>query len=538
MRSLLSAIHFFLPPSSSINSSAKENGEVTAASVLKDLVNQYPGITDQVQHFQGHFNKIIEDAKDLKRELVENNIDPTVVHDYLTREAANIVETLRKEFDKPLPDELVERARYRNQMISKALDCLEDAFVFICVQSGHLSEQDARRIFAPVKRAIQDGLSIVGDFVDKHPELTEVISAVCFLVPQSSILHLILFVFGFSPASPLKGILSSIVFGTYFIDADYAISRFFGRLDPKQTLGSPLPVPAARYWLTLKHSESTLIAATNPKFALNAIAICKSSPPATPAASPFSARAPVPVPEAALDVVSAKWSRSLSFKAIHIAKVKGEAIAASVLKDVANQHPDLADQVQNFQGHFSKIVEYAEGMKRELVKLNIDPTLVHDYISREAANIVENLKAEFNKPLPDELVERARYRNQMIAKALDHLEYAFVYICVQSGHLSEEDARRIFAPVKKAIQDGLFHRDFVDKHPELTEVIVISAVCFLIPESFILRPILFVFGFGPAGPLKGSLAAWFQSRFWGGAVAKSSWFAYFQRAAMKVVVKI
>ncbi|KAJ2935714.1 hypothetical protein H1R20_g1379, partial [Candolleomyces eurysporus] len=256
-------------------------------------------------------------------------------------------------------------------------------------------------------------------------------------------------------------------------------------------------------------------------------------------ASPFSARAPVPAPKAALDIVSAKWSRSVSFETIHMAKEKGEVIAASVLKDVANQHPELADQVEHFQGYFKKIAEYAEVLKGELVELNIDPTLVHDYIARETANIVEILRAEFNKPLPDELVERARYRNQMIAKALDHLEYAFVYICVQSGHLSEEDARRIFAPVKKAIQDGLFIvGDFVDKHPELTEIIVISAVCFLIPESFILRPILFVFGFGPAGPLKGSLAAWFQSRFWGGAVAKSSWFAYFQRAAMKVVVKI
>ncbi|RXW18812.1 hypothetical protein EST38_g7041 [Candolleomyces aberdarensis] len=257
-------------------------------------------------------------------------------------------------------------------------------------------------------------------------------------------------------------------------------------------------------------------------------------------ASPFSARAPVPVPEVALDFVNANlWSRSLSFQAIHIAKEKGEVIAASVLKDVASQHPDLADQVQLFQGHFNKITEYAEVLKGELVKLGIDPTAVHDYITRETANIVENIRAEFNKPLPDELVERARYRNQMIAKALDHLEYAFVYICVQSGHLSEEDARQMFAPVKKAIQDGLFIvGDFVDKHPELAQVIVITAVCFLIPESFILRPVLYVFGFGTAGPLKGSLAAWIQSKFWGGAVAKGSWFAYFQRAAMKIVVKI
>jgi hypothetical protein len=94
--------------------------------------------------------------------------------------------------------------------------------------------------------------------------------------------------------------------------------------------------------------------------------------------------------------------------------------------------------------------------------------------------------------------------------------------------------------------------NIVDKHPQLVETIIISAVCLMIPEGFILRPILSALGFGPTGPIKGmpsaivtrtwfvgltgrflgSLAAWMQRTIWGAAVEKGSWFAFFQRAGM------
>ncbi|KAJ2930879.1 hypothetical protein H1R20_g6232, partial [Candolleomyces eurysporus] len=413
---LLSANHFFLPLLLAWTclcvtaSTSKEKAKIIPASTLKDVANRYPDIADQAQQFQEQLNKIVEHAKNFKRELVKNNIEPMTVHDYMTWEAANIVEIFREELEKPVPDGKDERARSRNPgIIDDLLDTLENAFVYIGVKSDLMSEQVARRIFAPFKYVIRTVLFIV--------------------------------------------------------------------------------------------------------------------------ASPFSAREPVPVPRAALDVAGAKLSRSLSFEVIlSSAKEKGEVIAASVLKDAVNQYAGITDQV-------NKIVEYAKDLKRELVENNIDPAVVHDYLTQEAFSIAETLRTE--SPSPDELEEKAHYRNQMISKALDHLEDAFVFICVQSAHLSEQDARRIFAPVKKAIQDGLFIiGDFVDKHPELAEVVIVTAVSFLIPESFILRPILSIFGFGPVGPVKGSWAAWMQSKFRGGAVAKGSWFAFFQRTAMKAVGKV
>ncbi|RXW22006.1 hypothetical protein EST38_g3841 [Candolleomyces aberdarensis] len=243
------------------------------------------------------------------------------------------------------------------------------------------------------------------------------------------------------------------------------------------------------------------------------------------------------VSKAGIEAVSVWWSWFMSFEAcwgiISSAQEKGKAMADSALKEIAEEYKDVADKVQLFQEEFNKIVEHATELREQLSESNIDLAVVHDYMTQEAAKVAENLQKEFNKPLPDEMDERARYRNEMISKGLEGLETAFVDVCVKSGRMSEEDARRIFEPIKKAIQDGLLVAgNIVDKHPKLVQTIIITAVCLMIPESFILRPILSLFGFGPTGPIKGSLAAWMQRRFWGGAVARGSWFAFFQRAGM------
>ena len=66
---------------------------------------------------------------------------------------------------------------------------------------------------------------------------------------------------------------------------------------------------------------------------------------------------------------------------------------------------------------------------------------------------------------------------------------------------------------------------------------MIFVVSLLIPEIPIFRGILRLLGFGLRGPVKGSAAAWLQSRLWGGAVARGSWFAMLQKAGMKFTGK-
>lgn len=45
--------------------------------------------------------------------------------------------------------------------------------------------------------------------------------------------------------------------------------------------------------------------------------------------------------------------------------------------------------------------------------------------------------------------------------------------------------------------------DLAEQHPVLLGALLVSATLMIIPESWLLRPLLRLFGFGPYGPVKG-----------------------------------
>ena len=45
--------------------------------------------------------------------------------------------------------------------------------------------------------------------------------------------------------------------------------------------------------------------------------------------------------------------------------------------------------------------------------------------------------------------------------------------------------------------------DLAEQHPTILEIMLFSGAVMLIPESWFLRPLLTMFGFGPSGPIKG-----------------------------------
>ncbi|RDB25051.1 hypothetical protein Hypma_007814 [Hypsizygus marmoreus] len=113
------------------------------------------------------------------------------------------------------------------------------------------------------------------------------------------------------------------------------------------------------------------------------------------------------------------------------------------------------------------------------------------------------------------------------------VETAFVKILAVEG-ISERDARAKFGEIEPHVKNVLLVTgQLVDNHPILVKTLVFSGAALLIPEAWLLRPILALFGFGPSGPVKGSAAADAQRRFWGAAVAEGSWFSHLQRAGMK-----
>jgi len=73
--------------------------------------------------------------------------------------------------------------------------------------------------------------------------------------------------------------------------------------------------------------------------------------------------------------------------------------------------------------------------------------------------------------------------------------------------------------------------DLAEQHPAIVEALVIALAIEIAPVLF-LRPFLLLIGFGPLGPVKGSLAAWTQRRLFGAAIPAGSWFSFLQRAGM------
>ncbi|KAF8436031.1 hypothetical protein L210DRAFT_903573 [Boletus edulis BED1] len=165
------------------------------------------------------------------------------------------------------------------------------------------------------------------------------------------------------------------------------------------------------------------------------------------------------------------------------------------------------------------------------------PPVTFDTFSEELEGIFMAIVNELEQiPRPDKAPSHAE-RAEMVDKVLDDTEQALIKLATRFG-IQEEVVTTYLDALKP--HGGLnsltyFIGDINEQHPKLFPALAFSVVVLLIPESWILRPFLHMFGFGPYGPIKGSFAAWLQSRFWGAAVAPGSWFSWLQAAGMGVL---
>ncbi|KAJ7126390.1 hypothetical protein C8R43DRAFT_1028814 [Mycena crocata] len=143
--------------------------------------------------------------------------------------------------------------------------------------------------------------------------------------------------------------------------------------------------------------------------------------------------------------------------------------------------------------------------------------------------VFEELQVRF--PAPDKAPGHAE-RRLMVRVALEKARAALLAVFAKYG--MEERAKVHWDGVlEPAIeQTVVVLGDLAEQHPDLLSGILFTVAVLLIPESWILRPVLSVFGFGPTGPVKGTTAAWAQSTFYGAAVSGDSWFALLQWAGM------
>ncbi|KAI0026854.1 hypothetical protein K488DRAFT_91768 [Vararia minispora EC-137] len=158
---------------------------------------------------------------------------------------------------------------------------------------------------------------------------------------------------------------------------------------------------------------------------------------------------------------------------------------------------------------------------------------VHDELARALEDTLEEMRAAFPPP---EDAPGHEARREAVRRALALAAEKIVEVLRGRIGVDEETLRRDVRAVCAALEPMIVTAgDLVEQHPVLAETFIIVGAALLgalIPEWFILRPLIRVFGFGPLGPVKGSPAAWAQRYFWGAAVAEGSWFAALQRAGM------
>ncbi|KAI9460433.1 hypothetical protein HD554DRAFT_1586953 [Boletus coccyginus] len=158
--------------------------------------------------------------------------------------------------------------------------------------------------------------------------------------------------------------------------------------------------------------------------------------------------------------------------------------------------------------------------------------ITFDTLTEELEGIFVGIVNDLEKiPPPDEAPGHAE-RAEMVNRILDDVARELIKLATRYG-IEEEVVTSYINALKPPVQTlTVAVGDINEQHPKLLPALIFSVAVLLIPESWILKSFLRLFGFGLTGPVKGSAAAWMQSYFFGAAVEAGSWFSLLQAAGM------
>ncbi|KAF9789199.1 hypothetical protein BJ322DRAFT_1105065 [Thelephora terrestris] len=210
--------------------------------------------------------------------------------------------------------------------------------------------------------------------------------------------------------------------------------------------------------------------------------------------------------------------------------------AADKQLNAAAREFNVAEKIDEFRNTFHNIVAASSEIRGDMTELT-QQGLTLGQISDELGvifnDVLEYLKKTF--PPPDQAPGHEQ-RQEMVETVLDRAEQGLLDFARKHGMSQDglEKLRSSFDRLKPHIEKlVVITADLIEQHPVIFSALVFSGVAMLVPESWFLRPLLSMIGYGPYGPIKGTAASWAQRRFWGAVVSRGSWFAFLQRAGMK-----
>ncbi|OJA18312.1 hypothetical protein AZE42_09346 [Rhizopogon vesiculosus] len=201
-----------------------------------------------------------------------------------------------------------------------------------------------------------------------------------------------------------------------------------------------------------------------------------------------------------------------------------------------------SDKITEFKASVVNVTSTATTLHQAVLEAAEQHGIPLDTMKGELGDICnsmfEELKEQF--PPPDEAPSHGN-RMAMISTTLDRIEAGFLQFAINHG-VSEEPLKSHSSSLKLHAQSIVVtiatqHHtgDLVEQHPDLAITLLVAAITMLLPELWLLRQVLRIFGFGPRGPIKGGVAAWLQRWLFGPAVPKGGWFATLQYLAMKAM---
>ncbi|EED85598.1 predicted protein [Postia placenta Mad-698-R] len=174
--------------------------------------------------------------------------------------------------------------------------------------------------------------------------------------------------------------------------------------------------------------------------------------------------------------------------------------AESRISEVQSTYPHYIEEVGTIKDGISQMVSCATGFKALIKQTSL-------HTARDTSNsetVSDDISSE---ALVDDIVDKV---DKILAELLEELSAAFPPPDHATHHAERE------------IQVSKILGDITEQHPDLVEILLITAVFMIIPEGWILRPVARLFGIGPYGPVKGSTAAWAQRTFYGAEVKAGS----------------
>jgi len=210
---------------------------------------------------------------------------------------------------------------------------------------------------------------------------------------------------------------------------------------------------------------------------------------------------------------------------------------SSLLQDAAKQLEPIGATFTDVSSAMNNIVNATATFRNDIAGVLEVHQITHDAFSEEIQAVFMVVANDMEKiPFPDQAPGHAE-RQKMVDKIFNDTASALADLAV--GYGIDVDTVETYLHVLKppiytiVIAIG----DVNEQYPLLLPSLLFCIVAPLIGELWVLRPVLRLFGFGPAGPIRGSFATWLQRQFWGGAVKSGSWFSILQSAAMTAAAK-